>query len=434
MEEQSIPSGFNFKSRKAILGIAGFLILLIAIPLAVYLIQQQQIFKPKAGGGTPPPVSGPETSFSLMSSLEGGPNFVPLGQKVRISVLVRSDIDAANLFAAKLTFPTNILEIEEIIAGENNNCTSRPGCLDSRPACKIPEPAEGWCTSDGGAFFIKNWVEKVYDNKAGTISLVGGVPNPGYTTTVGQPGGKMVEIVFKTKAIGDAYVDFDEGTAIYRNSDNNNILDIKRPVDFRVLSSATPTPTLSMPSITITSPSGQVTWVTGETRRVSWSNSHSNYVRIYIENPAIFGSGSTNYIYDGTIPGSQGYYDWKISQNQLPTGPNYRLRIDGINTTNIGAEVVSRGYSNDLFRIVSLAPAPPEIPGDVNGDGKITLVDMSALLSKWGKTKVEAGRADITGKDDKPDGLVNSMDYSKMLNILLDKGIIKSASEAPSAP
>lgn len=326
MEEQS-PSKINFKDRKTILTIVGFLVLLIAIPLGVYLVQQKQIFKPRAGGGTPPPVSGPETSFSLVSSLQGGPNFVPLGQKIRVSLFVRSDIDAANLFAAKLKFPTNILEVEEIITGINSSCELRPACLDANPACKIPEPAEGWCKQ----YFIKNWVEKNSDNKTGTISLIGGVPAPGYKTTTGQPSAKMAEIVLKTKTAGDAYVDLDVDAAIYRNSDNNNILGIKRAVDFRVLPPTTPTPTSS---VTVT-----------------------------------------------TTP------------------------------TPIISGVIS------------------PIPGDVNSDGKITLVDMSALLSKWSKVAVEAGKADLNN-----DGVVNTVDYSMMIKILLERGIIKSASEAPQPP
>ena len=28
------------------------------------------------------------------------------------------------------------------------SCIPRPACLDSRPACKRPEPAEGWCESN----------------------------------------------------------------------------------------------------------------------------------------------------------------------------------------------------------------------------------------------------------------------------------------------
>lgn len=121
---------------------------------------------------------------------------------------------------------------------------------------------------------------------------------------------------------------------------------------------ATPTP---LPTITITSPNGGVNWTVGETKTVSWSESKSKYVRIYIEDPTISNSGSTNYIYDGTITASQGSYNWNISQNQLPNSTtlprNYRLRIDGVDETTLGAKVVSRGYSGS-FTISTPTPTP----------------------------------------------------------------------------
>lgn len=496
MEEQS-SFGFNLKDRKTIVAVVGLLVLLISIPLAVYLIQQKQIFKPRAfepKGGQLAPLSGPETSFTLATSLDGGPNFVPLGQKVRVSVFARSDVDAANLFAAKLKFPANILEVEEIITQESSNV-------------------------------IKNWVEKISDNKAGTISLVGGVPAPGYKTTVGQPTGKVAEIVFGTKAVGDAYVDFDEGTAIYRNSDNSNILSIKREVDFRVLASSAPSLQVNFVNSTgspVSSESCTVYWdcnggggwttsscQTSSNRTINLASSHPagwcKGVAVSSSNLA----GVTPVPVDGlkTTTKDRNLYGWENSWSsgsksltfivnsaatptptlasnigmtisvesvkvKIPAGSSFEV----LNLTSTGADgftmygypttygpginwipssggmVVGRGVPISIqvnqnvksgiytgtavikglsgsAQVTLPVEVTVEESGDVNSDGKITLVDMSALLSKWGKTKAEAGRADING-----DGVVNTIDYSMMVKILIEKRVIKSAEEAPPAP
>ena len=117
--------------------------------------------------------------------------------------------------------------------------------------------------------------------------------------------------------------------------------------------------TTTTPSVTVLSPNGGESWKVGEIRRISWIASGVNYVRIYIEDDTITGSGSTNYTYDGVISAVQGYYDWTIVQNQLPGGStlprNYKIRVDGVNTVAVGADVVARDWSNNTFSIVSLS-------------------------------------------------------------------------------
>ncbi|MCX6764219.1 MAG: hypothetical protein NTU58_00715 [Candidatus Nealsonbacteria bacterium] len=111
------------------------------------------------------------------------------------------------------------------------------------------------------------------------------------------------------------------------------------------------------PYVTVISPNGAEEWKTGSTKRVSWTASGLNYVRIYIEDDTISGSGSINYIYDGVINANQGYYDWTIVGGWLPGGDtlprNYKIRIDGVNTTTEGAEVIAMDHSDELFNISS---------------------------------------------------------------------------------
>lgn len=113
--------------------------------------------------------------------------------------------------------------------------------------------------------------------------------------------------------------------------------------------------------VRVISPNGGETWKVGETRRVSWTAKGLiiKYVRIYIEDPTVPGSGSTNFVYDGFLPATQGYYDWKIDQRKLPGGRTlprkYRIRIDGVSAATSSAKVIARDSSDKTFTIISSA-------------------------------------------------------------------------------
>lgn len=257
MEEQQVSS-----NKKTIVVLIGLVVLVAAVALTVYLVQQKQIFKPKAY--ETPPVSGPETSLTLAAP----DNNFPVGNKIRVSVLVRSDIDAANLFVSKIKFPINLLQAISIeteplscIQVVTRACspTQPVVCQDFPTPCDVPS---GWTVPETTVssklqqakqnsitsnYFIKNWTEKYFDNQRGIISLVGEVPSPGWQSRVGEPSGLMADIIFVAKASGSATIAFDAGSAIYRNSDNRNILSIKRDLSLTlgnpVVTVIPPTPT-----------------------------------------------------------------------------------------------------------------------------------------------------------------------------------------------
>lgn len=175
----------------------GLALLIVSLQLGASLVQQRQDLRSKASGPTVSNV--PETSFSIqpVDSAGSPATNYSLGQEIHMKLLVRADIDSANLFVAKLKFPADKLQVSRI-------------------------------ETTASATFVKNWVENVHDNQTGTISLVGGVPSPGYQTQVGQASSLMADIVFTAKQTGTAIVTFDQGAAIYRNLDNTNILAVKR--------------------------------------------------------------------------------------------------------------------------------------------------------------------------------------------------------------
>jgi hypothetical protein len=139
--------------------------------------------------------------------------------------------------------------------GAKDGCTF---CLpNSNSTQKVCAPAPSPSPTPTYTYFIKKWIEQS-DDKKGLITLSGAVPNPGFKTEVGKKA-LMATITFRAKANGEASLDFNkDGTAIYRNSDNQNILTVTRGIKIPiggVPSSGTPIPS---PTPTLTGSDG--TW------------------------------------------------------------------------------------------------------------------------------------------------------------------------------
>lgn len=201
------------------------LILLAGIVATVWLVTQGPLkLFPKAGVSKPIPQ---ETSLTLIGPNDCAQGFfcallpqkdIQPGEEFEVKLFVRSDIDEANLFQARMSFPASLVEVSSIKTDDS---------------------------------FVKNWVENYYDNSAGQINLTGGVPAPGFQTKFGNESAYMATIIFKAKVAGTGIVSFNSDSAIYRNTDNVNILTIKRDYDISI--GTTPSPT-SSPSPTPTPP------------------------------------------------------------------------------------------------------------------------------------------------------------------------------------
>lgn len=194
--------------------IFGGVILIVLLTLALVLAPLvMRLFQPSA----PPVVVAPPVSAEAGYSLIATSSAVSVDSQFNVLVVVKSETDAANLFVARLKFPTDLVEVSSI----NLKPTSGDGFISD--------------------WFIANWVENFFDNSDGSISLVGGVPDPGFTTPAGGSGALMAQIVFKVKKAGSATISFDDTSAIYRNSDNANILTYKQEAVL-TLGGVAPTP------------------------------------------------------------------------------------------------------------------------------------------------------------------------------------------------
>ncbi len=209
-------------NKKTILAILAFLLLLLTIPLAVYLVKKQTTLRSKAAFDP----SIPQTGFELRLSQ----NQVVPGTILKADLIVHSDIDSANLFVAKIKFPAGSLKLESLtplIAFDQDQFNT---ALNSRSGDDLYEAGfdancDGAVTEDDRSKLIKTFVKEwVFNNtQDNVISLIGAVPNPGFKTNVGD-GGLAACMSFKVLGGGDQEQDvkleFDTDSKVYQNSDN----------------------------------------------------------------------------------------------------------------------------------------------------------------------------------------------------------------------
>lgn len=434
---------------------------------------------------TPTPTTSPAAvSFSLQSG-----SSVSQGQEFSVRVMSETDTDPANTFVGKVNFPANLLSVSRI---------------------------------DTSGSFISNWVENYFDNNTGVISLVGGIPSPGYKTS-GSPG-LLATAYFTAKAVGTANFSFDPKSAIYRNSDNVNILNpggaggmtvtitpaaTPSPAPFPAatptpvptpLPTPTPTPTPSPTPSDTTPPTAPlnltIAGVTYNSATLSWGRSTDDVgVDKYwiIRNGVAIGSvaataAATTTYSDTNLSPSTGYTYSVIASDaannnsapantvtattsaapdiQPPTAPanliaaavssaqvnlswtastdnvgvaGYDIYRNGILLTSILAATTSLGdsgltpqtsYSYYLVaKDASGNTSPPSqtvtitttLRGDFNRDGQPNFVDLSILLSNWGKVS----SLTAAGVDLNSDGVINTFDFSLMRQVLIDQGVVR---------
>ena len=130
------------------------------------------------------------------------------GEEFAATLRATSQVDEANLFSADIDFDPELLEVVNI---------------------------------DKSSSFVTQWASDSFNNATGKIKLTGGVPAPGFKTP--ELGSDMALINFKAKKAGNALVNFSGVSAIYRNSDNVDILKSTTPFLVEISPAATPTPT-----------------------------------------------------------------------------------------------------------------------------------------------------------------------------------------------
>ncbi|MBQ9642162.1 MAG: hypothetical protein IJV06_11485 [Bacteroidaceae bacterium] len=82
-------------------------------------------------------------------------------------------------------------------------------------------------------------------------------------------------------------------------------------------------------------------------------------------------------------------------------------------TYTIGLES-ARWFKADKFRLLLLSEPKPQLPGDVNEDGKVDLLDITTLINLYLDSVTNVPAADVNG-----DGNVNLLDITTLINLYL---------------
>lgn len=407
-EKNSLPSAFKkpFFAFKNLVSVIGLLFLLLGLPIATYLTLNQTNFLPQAVKINQP--ASPQAGLIL----ETAKPTVASGDIFSVSVLVRSDIDEANLFVSKIKFPANLLNVERI-EFEDTKALADEEIIPVRV------------------------IESSFDNQNGKISLVGSIPNPGFKTMNNQKKSILAKIVFKSKINGVANLTFDLSSAIFRNTDNNDILQTRQPLDInivggRVVSSMAPPPiqqATAEAGLIVLSPNGGEVYEYSKPLEIKWLGENIKDISIsLILNNIFLGSLTPNLPNNGT-------YLW-TPEEALPLSfitpfNTYQIRLNAKTLDN--KDVVDE--SNGPFGIV-LKKQPKlistlsgeervvtsvEQAADFNRDGKIDFLDLSMLMSHYNKVLEEK---DIKF-DLNHDGGVNDIDLWYLMNFLIKNSIIK---------
>lgn len=353
----------------------------------------------------------------------------PIGQEFAVTIKAKTATESANLFVSKLSFDPTKLAVSRI---------------------------------DTTGSFITQWVNNnSFDNTNGKVTLIGGVPNPGYQATNLTD---MATIYFTGTAAGSAAINFDAASAIYRNSDNQNILGTLTDGTATISTvTASPSPSPSASASPVVSPSPAASVIVSPSPAASPAVSPSpvasaSTAPVTCAISQAYWVSASNPINQGKVVGlgikgigdctgkSVAFTVWEddgalgadpvVNQppavkfdanNNANTSWLAEFQQDGFNGINnppeyyfsaILANGTSLGSANPLLVVNAVNPGA-WLKGDANHDGKVDFVDLSILMTNWNKT---TGFVDELDYND--DGTINTFDFSGLVQLLFLGGLI----------
>lgn len=419
----SSSQGTTFKS---ILVTLGMFLMLAAIPVGVYLAQNPTNFLPRASTVQS---STPQTGFLVEMN-----NEVPVGEgEIPVSIILRSDLEEANLFVANIRFDPSSYQVKKILTSDI-----------------VKDETVSSST-------ITKWIQKNFDNKKGEITLVGAVPNPGLKTSINQKTVMATVILKNTGSSQRLIVEVSEQSAIFNNAQNRNIFleknnlivdssttssvvrkqcqsdnDCERgtfcAVPALASGSAQPSalycqvqelPTIptgvvqaaqeisSQLNLTLESPKGGEIYSFYQPLSIKWISSERGDLLVMLYRNDIF------YGTVAEIPSSQNGFMW----NPAASLPIAMVNSDSLFQIGLGVKgskgedvllIVSNPFSISANKEVRANSTPATYPIDVvdiNKDKQVNYQDISSLLSAFGRNGEEIDDFDIN-----KDGSVNDLD------------------------
>lgn len=371
---------------------------------------------------------------------------VNAGGTFNVELLTRSDTDKANLFAAKLNFDPSLLEVINIDKTTSN----------------LTNPI--WTTTDSN-----------FPTTGSRLNVIVGVATPGFQTSGTDANVATIQFRAKTGiASTTVAISFDGTSAIYRDSDNVDVLNTATGATVNINAVVVPTPTPTplptptpppaTPVPTPTSPAATPVATPVPTPTPTPTPTPPPLACTITD---ARWNISTNPFVEGTPIGIM------VTTTGLCTGEQVAFTViefdgilggDPVKFAPVTAQISSTNTANSIWRAefqddgflglgnppeftfkakivgqtvefdalgnkleVTKAVAGTPLRGDANGDSRVDLVDLSILLSHFepsGPTKDIPDQIDfpIPGNNNLPDGVVNTLDYSAMVDELKLQG------------
>ncbi|MDP3947894.1 MAG: dockerin type I repeat-containing protein, partial [bacterium] len=279
--------------------------------------------------------------------------------------------------------------------------------------------ANGWAPMDGNGSDLTSVARY-----ANILPMVIDTPTPAPTN---PPVGStlmvprlMASIIFEAKKQGNADIQFTDGSQILRNSDGINIISAKTGTTVSIISAPVSAPITDneLGQVSCTNiaaalplgklPSGEDVYIVTGARTVQLGVNASPLAKITWKPAAGTTFSSLNSNPSTLTALSNGSFE--IGASAAWDNPTVTA-----NCPNVTISFQSAGQPTPT-------PSPAAAQnlrhdGDINGDGKINLVDMSRLLAQF-------GQAIQSETDLKSDGIVNTIDIILLRNILIKNGVL----------
>lgn len=388
-EMPNLPPRYNQRPNslpRFLFSLLTLFIMLGALPIGVYLVGQRTNSLPLAA---PEKV---QRAGTVSFTLEQDPAFATTSAQIAVNLFIHSDDQSANLFATRVNFPTQHLELIKVASSSADLKSTGDQVVDAK------------------------WIQSDVDNTAGTVDLVAGVPNPGIKTEVDQKY-LLAKLIFNVTSQSEATFHLDPDSTIFSSVTNAPLEVRKNDLTFDLPTVATtspsPSPRLKVvafkkntPTLSLITPNGGETIGFNSSSQIRWSSTNNNRVAINL----LVNGEKLGQI--ASVSASLSKFDWKPSSFILPTflTPNntYQIELNGINNSG-NLTVKSAGpfaiVTQDINLEASQSASLASRGGDANKDGAVDLTDLSILLSSFGKKDNLDLGVDLNG-----DGVVNEVD------------------------
>lgn len=381
------------RSPWAVGGIIVLSLMVLAIPIGLFLVQQRTNFKPQAALTEP----GPELATGII--LES--KFSPDSKEgvIPVDVYIKSPSDAINLASVKLKFNPSLISVDKIATS----------------AASLQKTQN-----------FNKWLQVGSDNNLGAATIIAGLPSPGIKSS-DQPEGKvyLATINLRPKRTGTTVVQITSESLLLRNSDNQNVfqngsdlvLNLPAGVDeFPQPIADKPKNDGKGPVIVITSPAAAANYSFFKPIDIIWSAFNVEaitQINLYL-NGAFFGPITQN------LDPKSGKFPWQ---------PKNSLALPYIQLANTYMiEIIGLGRNGELakaltspFGIVGQEEAVGEAPDPEAFFAKqLSIDDASRLFSNYLVFPMQDKTLDFNR-----DEVINELDFYLLRQNLAGRGIIK---------